>query len=196
MSDNKSSNFLNAIKKYNEEERSKVVREMEDKKAEAVKKAEAEGKADADKYIKKLISAEKSEITGKYAVKNLEAQGNVFRIRDEMVSTIFQRSENKLIDFSETPEYKDKLLAFAKEIADTFKDNSCIIYVKEDDLKFEKDIKSVFSGEAEVKADIKIRIGGLRGFCEKLEIVADNTLDSKLESKRASFLKNADLKIS
>lgn len=196
MSDNKSSNFLNAIKKYNEEERSKVVREMEDKKAEAVKKAEAEGKADADKYIKKLISAEKSEITGKYAVKNLEAQGNVFRIRDEMVSTIFQRSEDKLKDFSETPEYKDKLLAFAKEIADTFKDNSCIIYVKEDDLKFEKDIKSVFSGEAEVKADIKIRIGGLRGFCEKLEIVADNTLDSKLESKKASFLKNADLKIS
>lgn len=196
MSDNKSSNFLNAIKKYNEEERSKVVREMEDKKAEAVKKAEAEGKADADKYIKKLISAEKSEITGKYAVKNLEAQGNVFRIRDEMVSTIFQRSEDKLKDFSETPEYKDKLLAFAKEIADTFKDNSCIIYVKEDDLKFEKDIKSVFSGEAEVKADNKIRIGGLRGFCEKLEIVADNTLDSKLDSKRASFLKNADLKIS
>ena len=196
MSDNKSSNFLNAIKKYNEEERSKVVREMEDKKAEAIKKAETEGKADADKYIKKLISAEKSEITGKYAVKNLEAQGSVFKTRDEMVSTIFQRSEDKLIDFSETPEYKDKLLAFAKEIADIFKDNSCIIYVKEDDLKFEKDIKSVFSGEAEVKADIKIRIGGLRGFCEKLEIVADNTLDSKLESKRASFLKNADLKIS
>ena len=196
MSDNKSSNFLNAIKKFNEEERAKTLKEMEDKKAEAVKKAEAKGKADADKYVKKLLSSKKSEITGKYAVKNLEAQGNVFKTRDQMVNTIFERSENKLKEFSETPEYKDKLLAFAKEIADIFKDNSCIIYVKEDDLKFENDIKFVFSGEVEVKTDIKIRIGGLRGFCEKLEIVADNTLDSKLESKKASFLKNADLKIS
>lgn len=196
MSDNKSSNFLNAIKKFNEEERAKVVREMEDKKAEAVKEAEAKGKSDADKYIKKFLSAEKSEITGRYAVKNLEAQGNVFKARDEIVTTVFERSAEKLKEFSKSPEYKDKLLYFAKEIADTFKDNSCIIYVKEDDLKYENDIKSVFSGEVEIKKDVKIQIGGLRGLCKDLEIVADNTLDSKLESKKASFLKNVDLKIS
>ncbi len=195
MSDYKSSNFLNAIKKFNEEERAKVVSEMEDKKAEAVRKAEAKGKEEAEKYINKHLSAEKSEITGKYAVKNLEIQGEVFKTRDNMVNEIFKRSAEKLTDFSSSPEYKDKLLGFAREIADTFKDNSCVVYVKEDDMKFENDIKSVFSGEVEVKSDVKIRIGGLRGYCRQLRIVADNTLDSKLENKRQWFVDNIDLAI-
>lgn len=197
MSNNyKSSNFLKAIKKYNEEERGKLVSEMEEKRASALEKAEQKGKADADRYVKKLITAEKSEITGRYAVKNLEAQAEVYKTRDNLVNEVFKRSAKKLEEFSKSPEYREKLLSFAGEIADTFKDNSCIIYVKEDDLKFENDIKSVFSGEVEVKSDIKIRLGGLYGFCESLNIVADNTLDSKLENKREWFVENIDLKIS
>lgn len=196
MSDNKTSNFLNAIKKYNEEERAKVVFEAEEKKREAVKKAEEKGKADADKYIKKVIAAEKSEITGEYAVKNLKAQGEVFKVRDNMVNEVFKRCEEKLISFTAAPEYKDKLLSLAKEVAGAFNNNSCIVYVKEDDLKFENDIKSVFPGDVEVQSDVKIRIGGLKGYCKDMNIVADNTLDSKLESKREWFVDNIDLKIS
>lgn len=196
MSDNKSSNFLNAIKKYNEEERAKVVFEAEEKKREAVKKAEEKGKADADKYIKKIITAEKSEITGEYAVKNLKAQGEVFKVRDKMVKEVFKRCEEKLVSFTAAPEYKDKLLSLAKEVAGAFNNNSCIVYVKEDDLKFENDIKSVFPGDVEVQSDVKIRIGGLKGYCKDMNIVADNTLDSKLESKREWFVDNIDLKIS
>lgn len=197
MSDDyKSSNFLNAIKKFNEEERAKVVSEMEDKRAEAVKAAEAKGKEEAEKYIKKHLSAEKAEITGKYAVKNLEIQGDVFKVRDKMVNEVFERCSKKLTEFSSSSAYKDKLLGFSREIADTFKDNSCIVYVKEDDLKYENDIKSVFAGEVEVKSDVKIRLGGIKGYCKDLGIVADNTLDSKLENKRQWFIENIDLKIS
>ncbi|MEE3333165.1 MAG: V-type ATP synthase subunit E family protein [Ruminococcus sp.] len=195
MSDYKSSNFLNAIKKFNEEERAKVVSEMENKRAEAVKDAEAKGREEADKYIKKHLSAAKSEITGKYAVKTLEVQGEVFKTRDKMVDEVFERCAQKLGDFSATSEYRDKLLGFAKEIADTFNNNSCIVYVKADDLKYENDIKSVFAGEAEVRSDVTIRIGGIKGFCEAMNIVADNTLDSKLESKRQWFVENIDLKL-
>ena len=194
--DNKSGNFLKAIRKYNEEERAKIVSEMETKKAEAVKAAEEEGKASAEKYIKKLLSAEQADITGKYAVKNVEAQGELYKARDKMVSEIFERCSAKLTEYTASPEYRDKLLSYAKEVADTFGNNSCTVYVKADDLKFENDIKAVFQGDVEIKSDINIRIGGLRGYCEKLEIVADNTLDSKLENKKSWFVENADLKIS
>ncbi len=196
MSDYKSSNFLKAIKKFNEEERSKIISEMESKKAEAVKDAEARGKADADRYVKKLVSAEKSEITGRYAVKTLEAQGEVFKVRAKMVDEVFRRSADKLLSFTKTDAYRAKLTDYAREIADTFKDNSCVVYVKEDDLMYSDELKSVFSGEAEVKSDLTIRIGGVRGYCEAMNIVADNTLDSKLETKREWFTENIDLKIS
>ncbi len=194
--DNKSSKFLDAIKKYNEEERAKIVSEIEEKKQSAVKDAEAKGKAEADRYVKKLLSKEKSDITGKYAVKNLEAQGEIFKTRDNMVKEVFNRCKEKLTKFTETAEYKDKLISYAQEVSDTFGDKSCIVYVKPDDLKFENDIKSVFKGEVEVKSDIEIRIGGLRGFCDELKLVADNTLDSMLDNKKSWFIENADLKIS
>lgn len=194
--DYKSDNFFNAIKKYSEEERARIVSEMETQKAEAVKKAEVKGKADADKYVKKLLSAEKSEITGKYAVKNLEAQGELFKARDRMVNEVFERCSKKLNEFTSSSDYKDKLIFYAKEISDAFKENDCVVYVKADDLKYENDIKAEFKGNVEVKSDIKIKIGGIRGFCEALEIVADNTLDSKLENKKSWFVENADLKIS
>lgn len=196
MSDYKSSNFLNAIRKFNEEERKKLVSEMETKKDEAIREAKLKGEFDADKYVKKHLSAEKARITGEYAVKNLEARGEVFKTRAEMFDTVFERSAEKLIHFTSTPEYRDKLIDLAREIAEAFKENSCIIYVKEDDLKYENDIKSVFSGSVEVKTDVKIRIGGLRGYCKELRIVADNTLDSKLENQRTRFVENTDLKIS
>lgn len=194
--DYKSSNFINAINKFNEEERAKVISEMEKKRGEAVKNAKEKGREDADKYIKKTLSAEKSEITAKYAVKTLDAQGEVFRIRDEMMDEVFKRSADKLREFSASPEYKDKLLAYAKEIAESFGDNSCVLYVKEDDLRYGDDIKSLFAGEVELKSDVKIRLGGLRGYCHDLSVVADNTLDSKLENKRQWFVDNIDLKIS
>lgn len=194
--DYKSGNFLDAINKFNEEERAKVLSEMEQKRVEAVKAAKAKGEQDAEKYIKKNLSAEKTVITAKYAVKTLDSQGKVFKTRDEMVDEVFKRSADKLKEYSASSEYKTKLLALAKEVADSFEDNSCIVYVKEDDLKYADDLKSVFSGSVEVQSDVKIRLGGLRGYCKDLRIVADNTLDSKLESKRQWFIDNIDLKIS
>ena len=192
----KSGKFSEAIKRFNEEERAKVIAELEEKKKEAVAQAEQSAKYEADKYVHKLISAKKSEITGKYAVKNLEAQGELFKARDKMVKEIFSRCEKELTDYSETPEYKEKLIGYAREIASAFEGKSCTLYVKNDDLKFENDIKSVFEGEVKVEGDISIRIGGIRGFCDELKLVADNTLDSKLDSKKSWFVENADLKIS
>ena len=54
----------------------------------------------------------------------------------------------------------------------------------------------MFTGDVEVQSDVKIRLGGLRAYCKDLRIVADNTLDSKLESQRKWFVDNIDLKIS
>ncbi len=194
--DSKADNFLSAVKKYNEEERAKIISEIESKKSEAVKSAQAKGKADADRFVKKNLSAKKSEITGEFAVKNLEAQGKLFKKRDDMVKEIFKRASNKLEDYTNSPQYKDKLISYAKEISETFKENSCTVYVKKDDLKYENEIKAVFTSDIKVESDIEIRIGGLRAYCEKLQLVCDNTLDSKLENQKNWFVENADLKIS
>lgn len=195
MSNNKTSNFLSAIEKYSEQERQAVIKEAQEKRAEALRKAEVKGKADAEKYVSKLLAAASSEVTSEYAVKSLEAQGEIFKKREAMIQEIFSKAHDKLLAFTESAEYRDKLLSYAEEIADKFNNKKCVIYLKSGDMKYANDVQAVFNSDTEIKEDVKILIGGLRAYCEELKLVADNTLDSKLEEQKKWFVENADLKL-
>ena len=192
---NKTDNFLKAINKYSKLERQKIQNDIETVREEELKKAEANGKKMAKDFIAKEYSAVKTAVTGQYAVKNLEAQGKVYKKREEITNSVFEKAFAKLKDFTSTPRYKDLLIKSAKEIADIFKENSCVIFISENDNKFAQDIKAQFSGEVTVENDVAIKIGGIKGFCKDLKIVADNTLDSKLNSQKDWFTENSGLKV-
>ena len=192
---NKTDNFLKAINKYSKLERQQIQNDIETVREEELKKAEANGKKMARDFIAKEYSAVKTAVTGQYAVKNLEAQGKVYQKREEITNSVFEKSFKKLKDFTSTPRYKDLLIKSAKEIADIFKENSCVIFISENDNKFAQDIKAQFSGEVTVENDVAIKIGGIKGFCKDLKIVADNTLDSKLNSQKDWFTENSGLKV-
>ena len=192
---NKTDNFLKAINKYSKLERQQIQNDIETVRDEELKKAEANGKKMAREYITKEYSAVKTAVTGQYAVKNLEAQGKVYKKREEITNSVFEKAFAKLKDFTSTPQYKDLLIKSAKEIADIFKENSCVIFISENDNKFAQDIKAQFSGEVTVENDVAIKIGGIKGFCKDLKIVADNTLDSKLNSQKDWFTENSGLKV-
>ena len=192
---NKTDNFLKAINKYSKLERQQIQNDIETVRDEELKKAEANGKKMARDFIAKEYSAVKTAVTGQYAVKNLEAQGKVYQKREEITNSVFEKSFKKLKDFTSTPQYKDLLIKSAKEIADIFKENSCVIFISENDNKFAQDIKAQFSGEVTVENDVAIKIGGIKGFCKDLKIVADNTLDSKLNSQKDWFTENSGLKV-
>ena len=192
---NKTDNFLKAINKYSKLERQQIQNDIETVRDEELKKAEANGKKMAKDFIAKEYSAVKTAVTGQYAVKNLEAQGKVYKKREEITNSVFEKAFAKLKDFTSTPQYKDLLIKSAKEIADIFKENSCVIFISENDNKFAQDIKAQFSGEVTVENDVAIKIGGIKGFCKDLKIVADNTLDSKLNSQKDWFTENSGLKV-
>ena len=56
-------------------------------------------------------------------------------------------------------------------------------------------LKALFSGETEVCTDKTIKIGGIKGYCKALSIVADETLDSKLYAQREWFIENSGLSV-
>ncbi|MGN0488940.1 MAG: V-type ATP synthase subunit E [Ruminococcus sp.] len=195
MAKSKTDNFLTAIKKYSALEREQIQKDIAEIKEEEIKKAQAKGKREAESYISKQYSINKAAVTSRYSVKNLESQGKLYKKREEITSNVFKKAKDKLIEFTSTPQYKDLLLGYAKEIAELFDDNSCIVYLKNDDMKFADEIKSVFSGNVDVKADNMIKIGGIIGNCKDKNIVADNTLDSKLDNQKEWFTENSQLKV-
>lgn len=191
----KTDNFLQAIQRYTEEQRSITNTEVELLKEEKLRKAEESGKRDSERYIQQQLEAKKYVETSKLARLVQESQKKLFRERAKMTDEVFEMAAQKLIKYTETEEYKAKLIESAKKIAKLFSDNRSVIYINEKDMKYSTDLLSVFSGMAELVTDNSIRIGGLKGYCKSMRIIADETLDTKLCAQREWFIENSGLSV-
>lgn len=191
----KTDNFLQAIQRYTEEQRSITNTEVELLKEEKLRKAEENGKRDSERYIQQKLEAKKYVETSKLARLVQESQKKLFRERAKMTDEVFEMAAQKLIKYTETEEYKAELIESAKKIAKLFSDNRSVIYINEKDMKYSTDLLSVFSGMAELVTDNSIRIGGLKGYCKSMRIIADETLDTKLCEQREWFIENSGLSV-
>lgn len=191
----KTDNFLKAIKKYADEQRNAMRTEVEQLKEEKIKEAEKKAKYDSEKLIKDRLEAKRNEQTSKLAKMTQEGQKKLFLERAEMTDSVFKKAEEKLIEYTKTADYGEKLLQSAKNIAALFGGESCTVYVNERDMAAADKIKALFSGETEFSVDKTIKIGGLKGYCKAMSIVADETLDSKLNAQREWFIENSGLSV-
>lgn len=191
----KTDNFLNAIHKYADEQRNAMHTEVEQLKEEKIREAEEKGKYDSEKYINDKLAQAKIKETGKLAKMMQDSQKQLFLERSKMTDNVFDTAEKKLIDYTGTSAYTQLMLESAKKIAELFNGNKCVVYVKEQDLGIAEKIGAVFNGSAEVLADKSVKIGGIKGYCEKMSIVADETLDSKLYAQKEWFIENSGLSV-
>lgn len=195
MPKNKTDNFLKAIKKYAKSQKNAMQGEVKQLKTERLKEAEEKAKRDSQRLIKEKLRESRSRSTALLAQQTREGQRKLFIERGRMVDEVFRQAADKLVAFTATDDYTAHLDKSLQEIAALFDGRDCVLYLNERDLKAAERIKALFSGNTEVKADKTIIIGGVRGYCESMGIIADETLDSKLESQREWFVENAALSV-
>ena len=195
MPKNKTNNFLKAIKKYAKEQKNAMKSEVAQLKTERLKEAEIQAKRDSKSLIKNELNKTRKKQTALLASRTQEGQKQLFIERAKMTDEIFSLSEKKLTDYAKTDAYREKLKSSAREIAYLFGDKDCVIYLGENDTDKSGELKSLFGGKAEVQSDRTIRIGGIKAYCESMGIIADETLDTKLEAQREWFFANATLSV-
>ena len=191
----KTDNFLNSIKKYAERQRVRMCMEVEQLKEAKIKEAESKAKADSEKLVRTRLESKRNEMTSKFAKLTQEGQKKLFLERAEMTESIFKKAEAKLIEFTQSDKYEEHLLKSAKNIADFFNNQDCVLYLNEKDMIFADKIKAVFSGNAEIRNDNSVKIGGIKGYSSAMGIIADETLDSKLEAQKEWFYTNCTLSV-
>ena len=191
----KTDKFLQAIQRYAKLQKNVIKVEAKQKKTERLKEAEKQARAESDKLVKDTLRSERNRQTAVLAKKTQEGQKELFLERSRMVDDIFKAAEEKLIAYTQTDGYKKKLKESAESISELFEGKSCVLYVNERDLSIAEGFAPMFKGGAEVLADRTVRIGGLRGYCEELGIIADETLDSRLEDQREWFIENSSLAV-
>lgn len=191
----KTDNFLKAILKYADDHRNSMRSEVEQIKEQKLKETEEKAKFDSEKLIKDKLEEKRNEQTGILAKKTQDGQKKLFLERVQMTDEIFEKAKEKLIEYTQTSDYSEKLTESAKQIAALFGNESCELYLNQRDMNAAESIKALFGGSAEVKADKSVKIGGIKGYCEKLNIVADETLDSKLADQKEWFIENSKLSV-
>ncbi len=195
MPKNKTDNFLKAIKKYAGAQKKAMEGEVKQLKSERLKEAEKKAKRDSEALKKQKLNEVHNSQTAKLATKTQEGQKQLYIARAQMTEEVFKLASDKLKAYAQTAEYRAKLNDSAKAVAELFGGKDCIIYVNERDIAEAEQFKSLFSAGSEVKADKTIQIGGVKAYCESMGIIADETLDSKLDLQREWFVENAELSV-
>ena len=195
MPKNKTDNFLKAIKKYAGAQKKAMEGEVKQLKSERLKEAEEKAKRDSEALKKQKLNEVHNSQTAKLATKTQEGQKQLYIARAQMTEEVFKLASDKLKAYAQTAEYRAKLNDSAKAVAELFGGKDCIIYVNERDIAETEQFKSLFSAGSEVKADKTIQIGGVKAYCESMGIIADETLDSKLDLQREWFVENAELSV-
>lgn len=208
-----SENFLKAIEKYAEEQRNKIRFESESFKKQELEKAEAEGIREAYTLIQREMAAIRTEISSQLSRDEMASRKKIFEKRNKMTENVFEKVTQRLVEFTKTADYEKLMLESVKKIAQALKADDVIFLIKESDLKFAdkikvaytaeklKDkkladkIKSAFSPSCEVKSSKEIKIGGITGRSASLGLIADETLDTKLDGQREWFYQNSGLRV-
>lgn len=194
-SGDKSSKFLEAIKKYAQEQRDKMHSEAEYLKQKEKEKVEDEVLAEACSLIKKEMSQMKSEISRNRSKQELEIRKELFKKREAITQEVFKAAEAKLLNSTKRKNYAESLQSSAKEISEKIDAEGTVIYVCSRDLKLADEIKTAFGKDCRVEVSNTIKIGGLKAMNKNCNLIIDDTLDSKLNDQYNWFYENSGLNI-
>lgn len=210
---NNSENFLKAIEKYAEEQRNKIRFESESFKQKELEKAESDGIREAYTLIQREMAAVRTEISSRLSRDEMASRKLLFEKRNKMTDSVFEKAAHKLTAFTKTADYEKLMLESVKKITHALKADDVVFFVREADLglaekiksayaserlkdkKLTDKIKSAFSSSCEVKASKEIKIGGITGRSASLGLIADETLDTKLDGQREWFYQNSGLRV-
>ena len=70
-----------------------------------------------------------------------------------------------------------------------------VLYVRESDLKYQKKLRDYFGQNCQIQPSETIRIGGIKGHSPAMGLVADETLDTRLDQQREWFYEHSGLTV-
>ena len=191
----KTDNFLKAIEKYAAEQRSKIESEAEEFKTKELNKAEEDGLKEAYVLLQKKMLSINTGIARELSKAENASRKSTFAKRQEIEDKVFERAKGKLLEYAGTDKYIQKLLESAKTVSEKLTADDVILYVCEKDLKLKDKIISAFGRNCAVQSSSEIQIGGIMGVSRTVGLLADETLDTKLQNQKEWFCENSGLTI-
>ena len=187
--------FLQAIYDYAEEQRKRILDEVREYYSAEMERAEKEVLSDAQQLVEREKAQNRNRIRHEISRKEMEAKRQLISHRANLVDGLFHDVSLRLLEYTKTPEYEKFLKAIAEKLSNVLSDVGSELMIRREDEAYIPLIREAF-GDCEIRFSDEIRLGGILGVSRYRGIVADETLDSRLEAQRTWFAANSGLTIS
>lgn len=187
----KTKSFLTAIENFAKLQRDQIHKEVEDYKNEQLKIARDKAEIEAQKLIDEGLAKKKSKIAAHLAKSEAQSRKELYMLRQQMINEIISEASEKLVQFSSSNDYKAFIQRSCDDIKGKFAGDTFVVYAKNEDIELVKGILN----NAKVLCDSKIKIGGIKGYCESKALLLDDTLDSRLDAQRTVLIDTCGLKV-
>lgn len=188
--------FTSSVLKDAEEQRSKILNEIDEYRKAEIEKAEEEILNDAYVMIQNEIAVIKNKNSRQISLSELESRRKLLKLRDEISRGVFEDSSKNLLNFTSSPSYSDYICNIIKKTVETFPAGKSVIMVKKEDLQYSEKLLSAFGrADAVCEASDNIIIGGVIIYNHDKGIVVDETLDLKLANQKDWFAASSGLAI-
>lgn len=195
MPEKKLDKFSSAVLKDAEEQRSKILDEIEEYRKSQMEKAEEEILHDAYIMIQNEIASIKNKHSRKISLTELEGRRSLLLLREQLTGKVFDEAASRILAFTKTGEYKSYLCGLVKNCCAAVPEGSVEIKVKKDDLAFSDALIAASGRDAKVAESVGITIGGVLVSNPEKGVVVDETLDLKLSSQKDWFTSESGLSI-
>ncbi len=185
--------FFDAINQDAEDRHEELARKNKDMLNIGLKKAGDRARAQAKAMVAREVQLNEQERNRTIAHNTVEKRTQLNEKRAEITKKVFDSARDKLLAFTRTEAYEEFLKKTAVEFAKEFKSGEVVIYVKAEDEKYASAIAEAFGRECTVETDSSIVIGGCRCKAENGKVMADDTLETRLEAQKEWFLRNSGM---
>lgn len=191
-SDEKVSKFVQAITAYAEEQRQKIHQEVEDFKAERLRQAEQEVLSHAYQLIQKERAELRNQMSREMSRRDMEARKALLSRRKEMTETVFAQARERLLAYTATPAYAEWLRESMTALAAQMPAEGTVYELCARDAA---QMEALCPAGSSLKTAEDIQLGGIRAVNAVAGLLADDTLDTRLDTQREWFTGESGLTI-
>lgn len=175
--------FSNAIINEAEEQKRRLFKKITEENALLIKNKKAELENLKNDYVREEIEKIENTIKLKISSKNHELKCELIKKRHLLLSSVFDKVKENILDYTKTEEYKQKLEKVYLNSINLFDD--MIVEAKEYDIEY---LKSLSSKEIVFKPTDDDILGGIILTIPKQRILIDYSFKTKLEEAVNNFV--------
>ncbi len=179
--------FLDAVQSLANEECEKIDRETESVRAQRLEALEQEAKTRSEAYAAYEISRINADFNREISDLEEASRKRLTERRTALETQVFDRVCERLRQFTASDGYRAFLQSSAKKAVQAVGGKTATVYLRAEDLSFADAVLAACGADVTVEADASIRLGGLKVRSGE-GLLADDTLDARVETQKARFL--------